>query len=132
MLKVLRVLAVGAVLGAALAMALPEFPRSVVDFWASRTGLNMAAIGKLGWALVLIRGATKSRSPTGLRILGGLSLLSGVGLAFLSTEDWTHLIRWMLVDHLALYRFVACPFGILLGAYLWYAAGPQRATETRA
>jgi hypothetical protein len=103
----------------------PEQLLSIAD-WESREGLYIAAAMRIVTGIVLIAAAPASRFPTGLRIFGAVVLLAGLGLLALPTDLWVGLIRWWTIDHFPLYHVAASAVGILVGAFIIFAALPKR------
>ena len=108
----------------------PEQLLSAVD-WESRGGLNLAAGTRVITGLVLIFSGSATRYPNGLRVFGSLVLLAGLVLLLVPLDVWAGLIRWWMVDQLAVYRVGGGMVGVLLGAFLIHASLPQRSTGAR-
>ena len=130
MLKLAMVLGVAILLISVLVAVSPEPLLSAEDM-ESRGTLYSAAAFRLVMGLVLILAAPPSRCPTGLRIIGALAILGGLVLPFLPTDVWAGLVRWWTVEHLTLYRTVGSTVGMLLGAFIAYAAWPKRAAASQ-
>ncbi len=104
------------------------FPEQLVSMadWETRGGLYVTAGINVVTGLLMVLAAPATRYPTGIRILGGLVLLAGLGLPFIPIDFWAGLIQWWLVENLALYRVAEGSAGILLGAFLIHASLPRR------
>ena len=120
-------MAVGGViiLGSLALLASPESVVSFIDF-ESRTFIYLAALARVTMGLVLIVAAPASRVPIGLGLLGALMLLGGLLLPFIPMDFLAGVIQWFTVEHLAFWRFVGSPVGILMGAFIVYAVQPVR------
>jgi hypothetical protein len=107
------------------------FPDQMVSIakWESRQGLYLAAGMRVVTGLILLLSASATRFPRGLRIFGGLVLLAGLGLPFIPIDLWEGLIQWWLVENPSMYRAGGGALGMLLGAFLVYAALPDKAVR---
>ena len=113
------------ILGSAWVAIFPEALLSIVDF-ESRTFIYLAALARFTMGLVLILGASGSRFPTPLRILGGLMVLGGLVLPFIPTDFLVGVVGWA-AKHLTFYRVAGSAAGMLLGGFIAYAGLPERA-----
>lgn len=105
-------------------------PESVVSFinLESRAFIYVAALARILMGLVLILAASASRAPIGFLILGALMLLGGLLLPLIPVDLLVAVIQWITVEHLTFWRIAGSPVGILLGAFIVYAAQPKRTT----
>jgi hypothetical protein len=94
--------------------------------WESQGGLYIAAAIRIISGVVLILGASASRYPRGLRIFGAVVLLAGVVILFTPLALWEGLIRWVTVEHTAVFRVGGGVGGAVLGLFLIHAAKPKR------
>ena len=109
----------------------PELLLSLAD-WGSRGGLYIKAGVALVTGPVLILAARTSKFPNVLRVLGGFGLLAGLVLPLIPIDFWTEWLHYWTVENVTLYRVVGGPLGILEGAFITYAALPERDEAERA
>ena len=64
------------------------------QYFATPTGLYAAGAVRLAMGLVVILGATASRAPKTLRLLGGLMCLQGLSAALLGPEHARMVLEW--------------------------------------
>lgn len=93
--------------------------------WEARGGLYIAAAIRIIAGVVLILGASASRYPKGLKILGALVLLAGIGILFTPLHLWAGLMRWVMVEVPAVFRIGGGIGGGFLGLFFIYAARPK-------
>ncbi len=124
MSKLVMGLGVFIILASLWVLVFPEQLVSLTD-WESREMLYVAAGMRVVIGLVLVLSASSTRSPTGIRVVGGLTVLAGIGLLFIPIDLWRDLIQYWLVDNLAMYRFGGGAFGILIGAFFVHASSPK-------
>jgi hypothetical protein len=94
--------------------------------WEAQGGLYIAAAIRIISGVVLILGASASRYPKGLRIFGAVVLLAGVLILFTPLDLWAGLMRWVTVEHSAVFRVGGGVGGAVLGLFLIHAAKPKR------
>ena len=97
--------------------------------WGSRQGLYIAAAIRIVAGLVLLLAASTSKFPTVFRVFGGLALVAGMVLPFISLEFWGHMMDWWMVGHPTLFRAIMAIGAIAVGSFITYAAAPRRAAE---
>ena len=102
----------------------PDLFLSVAD-WESQRGLYLAAGIRVVIGAALILTAPATRYPNGLRILGVLVLIAGLGLALLPIHIWVGLIRWWFIENAAVFRVLGGVAGVLLGTFLVHSALPR-------
>ena len=105
-----------AVLGV-LGFIMPETFLIIGRHSATPVGLWIVACVRVGIGLVLVRAAPSSRSPTGLRVLGAFSFLSGVATPFVGVERARTYLDWWAARGdgvMRVWALVAIAFGIFV------------------
>lgn len=103
----------------------PDLLLSLAD-WGSRGGLYFKALLGFVSGPVLILAARSSKFPKVFRVLGGFGLLAGLVLLLIPIDFWAEWVHYWTVENVTLYRVVGGPVAILEGAFITYAALPER------
>lgn len=109
-------------------LVFPDQILALMD-WESQQGKYVAATIRAVTGLLVFLSASSTRYPKGLRIFGGLVLLAGLGILFISDDSWQALIHWSFVENPGFYRVVGSVGGVLLGAFFVHAASPRVSDE---
>lgn len=94
--------------------------------WPSRQGLYIAAGLRVVIGFILILAASASRFPRVFRVFGGLALIAGLLMPFMSLLLWSEYMEWWMVDHYTLFRAIFAVAGTVLGGFLIWASEPKR------
>ena len=98
----------------------PQLITGAVVGWQPRTR-SLAAIGvRVIFGVVLLLGASDSRFPVVLYVLGGIALVTAVALALLGATRTDRLVQWWFGQPLGLIRTWLLG-AVLFGAFLVYA-----------
>ena len=99
---------------------------TTAESWVSPAGLYGVAAARLLAGAVLLGGASQTRAPTVLRILGGLFVLNGLITVFLGLHRAEALLAWAVSQSSAVIRLGAA-VALAVGVFIVYAAsGPGR------
>ena len=109
----------------------PDLLLALTD-WGSQGGLYIKAVMAVVTGAVLILAAQTSKFPNVFRVLGGFGMLAGLVLPLIPIDFWAEWVHYWTVENVTLYRVVGGPLGILEGAFITYAALPERDEAERA
>jgi hypothetical protein len=98
-----------------------ELIRLVETIWRSQGGIYLVVALRLGLGAVLIAAAPECRYPLAIRVLGYVSLLSGVAAAVMGRRRIRSLLDWWTQRPPTLIR-VWSVAAVAFGAFLAYAA----------
>lgn len=103
----------------------PDFMARLVRYTFSPSGLYVVAVVRMAIGLIFFLGASGSRAPRAMRVIGVMICIVGVALAFCTVEYGEALREWWALHGLGFVRW-ACPFAFALGAFVAYATAPRR------
>jgi len=126
MLKLAGVFGILFVLIGLTLLLAPERLLGNIDFWQTRNGQYSAAASRAFIGSVLLLAASKSRFPTGYRILGALGLIAAVIIPFVPVDNWAEFLQSVTVENRGAYQYGGSILAILVGAFIAYAALPKR------
>ena len=98
-----------------------ELIRFVETIWRSQGGIYLVVALRLGLGAVLIAAAPDTRYPLAIRVLGFVSLLSGVAAALMGRRRIESMLDWWTQRSPALIRIWSVA-AVAFGAFLSYAA----------
>jgi len=104
----------------------PSFMSSMSDFFGSESGRFLSVALSFIMGTVFLLAAPVVRFPLFFKILGGYALISGLGMLLISTEIWSNIIDFWLVENVMLYRTVGVFFGIVFWVFILYVTYPQK------
>ena len=105
---------------------------TMAQSWLSPAGLYGVAAARVLAGLILLGGASQTRFPAALRILGGLFVLNGIITALLGLQRAEALLVWASGQSSAVIRLGAA-IALGVGGFIAYAAsGPGRAVRQAA
>jgi len=128
MLKLVLVFGVLFIVMGAAVLISPEAVFSGMDLESSSTRY-VAGVFRLFLGLVLILAAAASRFPKVFRVFGVLALFGGLVVLLMPMESWLDLVHWVMGEGLDTWRFGGGALAILIGAFIVYAALPNRAED---
>ena len=91
----------------------------------TETGLYVVAAVRVGFGLVLLFAARRSRMPRALRAFGIVIIIAGLITPLFGVERSTSLFAWFSTQGLAFVGVVGI-FAMALGALILYGATPRR------
>ena len=91
----------------------------------TETGLYVVAAVRVGFGLLLLFVARRSRMPRALRAFGIVIIIAGLITPLFGVERSTPMFNWLATQGPALVRVVAI-FAIAIGVFVMHAATPRR------
>ncbi|MBX3207882.1 MAG: hypothetical protein KF764_22745 [Labilithrix sp.] len=114
-----------------LGLLVPETYLMIGRGSATPVGLFAVALFRVAVGLVLIRAATGSRSPIGLRVLGALSFFAGLVTPLIGVDRARSYLDWWAAQGSGVMRAWAL-VAIAYGAFVvWAVTGTERAAIRR-
>jgi hypothetical protein len=103
----------------------PEGMARMVRYAFSPSGLYVVAIVRLAIGLIFFLGASGSRAPRTMRIIGVMICVVSVALAFFTVEYGDALREWWAINGSGFVPWGSV-FAFFLGAFVAYATAPRR------
>lgn len=97
---------------------------------ATPVGLYLVAVVRVGIGLVLVRAARAARTPTALRVLGGIIFISGLITPFFGADRARAVLDWWSAHGSAFLRLWSV-VAVVLGLFIMYAVSDGRRAAYR-
>ena len=102
----------------------PEVLKMISQYTVTSLGLYVVAVFRLVIGAALVRVAAASRAPRTLRVLGVVTLVSGVITFFLGVDRAREIVNWWLGQGPVLMRLWP-GLALILGAVMVWAVFPR-------
>jgi hypothetical protein len=119
-----RLVGVAVVVEAVAAMVAPAALLAAGAVFITPRGLIAAAVIRVVIGGVLLSAAGRSRFPRALQVLGGIVIIAGLMTPLFGVDRAQAVVQWFASRGAIAMRVVGAGM-MLLGAFLFYAAGPR-------
>jgi hypothetical protein len=125
-----RLVGIAVVVEAVAAMIAPAALLAAGAVFITPLGLIAAAVIRVVIGAVLLGAARRSRFPRALQVLGGIIIIAGLMTPVLGVDRAQAMVQWF-ASRDAIAMRVAGAGMMVLGAFLFYAAGPRSDADRR-